>query len=426
MNRKMMLSAAAAMSAFAAFAASTVSDVVARQRWPWSETVDIDYTLTGDKGDVTFSATWDGQATPVIIGTDFQVEAGQHRFEWCPTNNYAGQTLTGFTVTAEAGSTADHKYLILDLVDGGYTFMAAPPNGGWTDEYKSTKMVFARCPAGVYTNGISGADFDYIVAPSGMDAALSNNYRKAWTRHVTTFSSDWYVGIYALTEAQYARVMNGASNSSYAKRTCAYNKLRGTTNDTPFVNWPETKYSVTVDSIVDKMRKIAHGTLVIDLPSEEQFEAAMRAGTTTYWPNGGTRFDSYETLTNIYNEISPANNGVVGYYSITNAFGIYDFLGYGASSLCLDAVRPYAQNRASYPYYGLSDATDPVGALYAMGSAYAGGFLQQRVLKGQINLTTSGGALYSLLPCIRQTGLTNNSGYNVRFAIHLKPLNFGD
>ena len=52
-----------------AFAASTVSDVVARQRWPWNGKVDIDYTLTGDKTDVDFYATWDGQTTPTIIGT---------------------------------------------------------------------------------------------------------------------------------------------------------------------------------------------------------------------------------------------------------------------------------------------------------------------------------------------------------------------
>ena len=44
-----------------AFAASAVSDVIARQRWPWSGKVDIDYTVTGDTTDVDFTATWDGQ-----------------------------------------------------------------------------------------------------------------------------------------------------------------------------------------------------------------------------------------------------------------------------------------------------------------------------------------------------------------------------
>lgn len=58
------------------FAASTVSDVVARQRWPWNGKVDIDYTVTGDKTDIDFYATWDGQTTPVFLGTDYSAEAG--------------------------------------------------------------------------------------------------------------------------------------------------------------------------------------------------------------------------------------------------------------------------------------------------------------------------------------------------------------
>ena len=428
MKIRIPLSVAASTLAVVALADSTVSDVVVRQRWPWSETVDIDYTLTGDKGDVTFTATWDGQATPVMLGTDFQVEAGQHRFEWCPTNNYAGQTLTGFTVTAAAGSAADHKYLILDLVNGGYTFASEPPAGGWREDdvYKSTKMVFTRCPAGVYTNGITNADLEYICGETTIDSTLLANYKTAFARHVTTFSSDWYIGIFTLTSAQYSQVVNGSGNSSYASKLLSYNSLRGSTNDTPCINWPESRYAVTENSFVDRLRKLASNSLVIDLPTEEQFESAIRCGATTYWPNGGTREDSYETLKSIYDAIAPASMGEVGYYSVTNAFGLYDFMGYGACSLCLDAARPRNANlAASYPYHALSDKTDPVGNSYPWGSAYASTFLQHRVLKGQSNMTTAA-ALYTLLPCFRQTGRTTNTGYCVRLAIHLKPLNFGN
>ena len=84
-----------------AFAASAVSDVIARQRWPWSGKVDIDYTVTGDTTDVDFTATWDGQPTPVLLGTAFRVEAGQHRFEFDPAAaGLADRTTTGFAVWA--------------------------------------------------------------------------------------------------------------------------------------------------------------------------------------------------------------------------------------------------------------------------------------------------------------------------------------
>ena len=422
MNCKMMVSAAAAVVAFAAFGATTVSDVVARQRWPWSEKVDIDYTLTGDKGDVTFSATWDGQATPVILGTEFQVEAGQHRFEWCPTNNYAGQTLTGFTVTAEAATFEDHKYLILDLVDGGYSFTNAPPAGGWADDkYRSTKMVFVRCPAGVYTNGIDSADLTYVAASE------ADTYKSVYQKHITTFTSDWYIGLFAFSKAQYNQLTTGTPGSAYDLKTLSYGQLRGRTNDNPVVNWPISRYNVTTNSIVDMLRKKAFDSLVIDLPTEEQFESAIRCGTTTYWPCGGTRYDSFETLTNLYLSVYPSAATEVGSRpTTTNAFGVCDFMGYGCGSICLDVVRPKLTSPkiASYPYFGLSNATDPVGGSWALDADYGPTFLKQRVIKGASYSTFSAG-FRALLPCVRQTGYTT-SYYAVRFAIHLKPLNFGD
>lgn len=423
MKKSAILAVFAVSFAGSVLAASTVSDVVARQRWPWSETIDIDYTLSGDKGDVTFSATWDGQATPVILGTDFQVEAGQHRFEWCPTNNYAGQTLTGFTVTAEAGDFNAHKYLILDLVDGGYSFLSAPPEGGWTTEHKSTKMVFVRCPAGVYTNGIASADLSYIASSE------ASTYATVYNKHVTTFTSDWYIGLFALSRAQHSQLTTGTPGSAYDYKTLSYGQLRGRTNDNPVVNWPISRYNVTTNSIVDKLRKKAFDSLVIDLPTEEQFESAIRCGTTTYWPCGGTRNDSFETLTNLYLSVYPSAATEVGSRpTITNAFGVCDFMGYGCSSLCLDVVRPRqtSPKTASYPYYGLSDATDPVGGSWEVDSDYGPTFLKQRVVKGAAGSTfSSSSSLRALLPCVRQTGYTTSS-YAVRFAIHLKPLNFGD
>jgi hypothetical protein len=409
-----------------AFAAATVSDIAVRQRWPWSGKVDIDYTLTGGKGDVTFYATWDGQTTPVCLGTDFQVEAGQHRFEWDPSNKYADKTLTGFTVTAQLGDFASNKYIILDLVEGGYTFASEPPEGGWTDEYKSTKMVFARCPAGVYTNGMDSAELKYLFDERNADETTRENLGKAYSKHVTTFTSDWYVGICGLTEAQYSHISTASVGKTYKLKNLSYETLRGKTNDTPIVNWPITKYHVTPGSVVDILRKKAFNSLVIDLPTEEQYEAALRCGTTTYWPFGGNSSDSYETLTNMFLAVSPETTNVVGYYgTTTNAFGLLDFVGYASPSICLDVVRPrIATNPASYPFYALSDAVDPVGLSWSLEENYGPLFLQHRVVKGPSSSKISNGLLYTM-PFIRQTGRTSSS-YTVRFAIHLKPLAFKD
>ena len=432
MNHKMMLSAVVAMSAFATFAASSVSDVVVRQRWPWSETVDIDYTLTGDKGDVTFTATWDGQATPVIIGTDFQVEAGQHRYEWCPTNNYAGQTLTGFTVTAEAGSTADHKYLILDLVNGGYSFLATPPAGGWTDEYKSTKMVFARCPAGTYQNGMSYNRTRYVgemtyVATGKQerdDTQFSYLYAQAAQVCTVQFTSDWYFSIFPMTVAQYEQLENGNATSDYTRKTISYNKLRGRLDDTPAINWPSTKYEVSTNSFVKKLREKAGGVLCIDLPQENQCETALRGGASTYWWNGGSIEDTLEQMTNYVNQSVNwyySNGGIATLQPVgtmaPNNWGIYDLAG---GNFCLDTANRVADR--GYPSSGCAGGTDPVGA--SLTPENVSPYNIKRLVHGSGGYSDKA-KLYELLPAYRnmyEQGITMAA----RFAIHLKPLNFGD
>jgi len=433
MKKSAVLAVFAASFAGSVFAASTVSDVVARQRWPWSDKVDIDYTLSGDKGDVTFSATWDGQATPVVLGTDFQVEAGQHRFEWCPTNNYAGQTLTGFTVTAEAGSTADHKYLVLDLVDGGYTFMAAPPDGGWTDEYKSTKMVFARCPAGMYTNGyyhVRAQQTGDMTTAFGSEVNYSYLYGQASARHYVTFTSDWYIGIYPMTVAQYELVQNGSASSDYTRKAITYNALRGNYNDTPAINWPFTKYDVGADSFVKKMRDKARGALLIDLPQEDQCEAALRCGTLTFWHTGGTKDDSLETLTNCVKDIINyyyTNGGVAELKPVgakdANPWGLYDIAGNGCASWTLDTaarqITPTIDRGCAAA--GAPGGTDPVGA-YIRPEDITNNAGLKRVVHGSGNYGTST-RLYELLPGLRNVYFQYNSAA-ARFAIHLKQLNF--
>ena len=320
-----------------AFAVSTVSDVVARQRWPWNGKVDIDYTLTGDKTDVDFYATWDGQTTPVFLGTDYSAEAGQHRYELDPSAfGLSDKVTTGFTVTASAVSADDHKYLVVDLVNGGYSYLAGIPagnDGKWTDEYKTRKMVFRRIPlAGqTCTLGISKEELDKWYSPS-----TGNPYKdeqRGRGARQQSFGSDFYMAIFQMSEAQYDAVTKGSVGTKLTPKTLPYNELRGSTNETDGINWPSTKYRVAVDSVVQKLRNLTGGRLLVDLPTEEQWEAAARAGTTTVFPVGGTVDMTDDELLSILDPVAwYFNNGgteakAVGLKNPANSLGLFDLVG---------------------------------------------------------------------------------------------------
>ena len=399
--------------ALAAAAESSISDVVVNQRWPWSEKVDVDFILSGDTNDVEVTATWDGHPAPYRLGTLFGCAPGQRRFTWNPAKSeFAGQTLTGFTVAVSNAAASAHMDLVVDLVNGGYAFMAAPPASGWTNEYKSSKMVFRRIPAGTYTLGEpleTFAHLDHYSLVSGLNSpspTITNCNRRA-----VTFTSDFYAGIYKYTEAQHACLVQGTASTSYIPQNLSYNALRGEKGDV--VDWPTKGYAVASDSVVAKLREKAG--LAVDLCEEEQWEVAARARTTTFWSAGGTTDEDLSTISNYV-------NGIVAWYGNTtstvqkavgtknpNQWGIYDASGL-AGEWTLDTAkqtRDYA-----YPDFGLPECSvDPIGV--------SGG--TWRIIKsanGNGNKT----AIYDLLPCRRQMAAPDANTYSTRFCIHLKPL----
>lgn len=395
-----------------AWADPIVSDVVVNQRWPWSEKVDVDFTLTGETSDVDVYATWDalrgdaapGVASSVLLGTVFAATPGQNHFTWDPAaSTWSNKTLTGFSVSPAAATATAHKYLVVDLAKGGYGFLPDVPPGGWGDEYKTTKMVFRRIPAGMYQLGMES---NLIAKVNGgpVDAA----YVKAWKRHDITFTSDFYVGIFKLTVAQCNQLKGAEVGSDKRPQALSYDELRGVTNDG--INWPTSRYAVATGSLVAAMRAKAGAGLVVDLCQECQWEAAMRAGATTIWPNGGTAEDSLSALTNIVGEIAWGDSSHEVGLKTDNGWGIYDPVG-----LCPEWTLDKATKNAggNLPKMGLSSVTDPTGSSTA--------FATYRIIRGG-----GGSKLFDLLPCRRFLYPHENVVAGARFCIHLKPLNFKD
>ena len=385
------------------WAETTVSDVIVNQRWPWSEKVDVDFTLTGDAADVDVTATWDGQSAPVLLGTIFAAMPGSNRVTWDPAaTSLAGKTLTGFSVTVAPASADAHRYLVIDLQNGGVSYRAEPDgdDGKWTDAYKTTKMVFRRIPAGTYQLGMESNQIAKVAGGS-IDAETAT----AWKRHDITFSSDFYVSVFKMTGAQCNLLKGNSAGTDLTPKSVSYDDIRGSVDDG--VNWPSTKYEVSQTSLVAKLREKAGSDWCVDLCQECQWEAAMRAGRTTFWPNGGTMDDSLATLTNVVDEICWRGGSHAVGLKADNGWGIFDPVGI-APEWTLDTVSGKVSHT---PKKGLSSGTDPVGVTSSKAA--------DRVIR-----TDGAKSLHLLLPSYRRVYGHAESVAGARFCIHLKPLNF--
>ncbi|NLC82715.1 MAG: hypothetical protein GX748_16185, partial [Lentisphaerae bacterium] len=224
-----------------------ISNVVARQRWPWSRLVDIEYTLLNEGGglaDVRVEAR-DGSA-PLdlpfwsLSGDLSDVEAGERRIVFDPTvTGYTNmQMLTRFNVTLTP--IAAPVYLILDLTksvgaegqieyvqhgdarlvtEGRYTNV-------WLDVtndtvYAADKLVLRRIKPGSYKMGAS-ANID------------------------VTLTKAFYIGVFEITQRQWELIMGTrpslfSNETFYATRPVeqiSYNLMRGSTAQG--VDWPST------------------------------------------------------------------------------------------------------------------------------------------------------------------------------------------
>lgn len=413
-----------------------IENLTYRQRWPWSEIVDVDYVYKGSTPtSVTFVATWEGQNTPVDLVScgsrgAFLVKPGQNRFEWDPVAaGYGGQTLVNFKVKAEVVANDPRTYLVIDLVNGGYSFLPDVPEGGWTSEYKRSKLVFRRIPAGTYDLGTTEEEFRARFGNNGTCGAIG----RGSTLRTIVYTSDYYYQVFALTSAQFARIQNPqSSDNSLTPSTgskYAYSRLRGDVADDgeTAICWPQTGHLVSSESFVGKLRARTGATgqseLLVDLPTDAQWQLAMSAGTNTYYATGGVKEDSDETISNLVRAAFWAfsidgqdpNKFEVG-LKAPNKWGIYDF------NIRCEPVLDWAHDNGTYltgtfPYWLAlpSFEVDPVGPLTPSA-------LGKRLLRGgEANGKTYDPKSWTLFH--RISVLPSDEMYRPpRFVINLKPL----
>ena len=361
-----------ALSSFSARANSCVSNVKCLQMWPFDRSVIINYTLTSAAPifDVKFYGSLDNGATTFDLadkgtitrdGADGTVAgAGVHKTIWTPDESFYKTCSDDMLVKVEAAGKTP-TYIVIDLSGGekatsfAISYLDDVPEGGWTEEYKTTKLVLRKIEPGTFTMG----------SPEDELGRHSNE-----TQHEVTLTNAYYIGAFETTQKQYELVMgyNPSKNGGAARpvECVSYDMLRGNGKGG---GW-STSYDVDDDAFFGILR--AKTQLTFDLPTEAQWEYACRAGTTTALNDGSN-------LTNVYRDGNMNKLGrnhynnedgkggysehtTVGSY-LPNAWGLYDMHG-NVSEWCMDW---YQRDLGSDP------ATEPLGTSWGAYHILRGG-----------------------------------------------------
>lgn len=368
--KKLVLGVSAALCALAVSAAVTVKDVSCRQRYPWNGMVDIDYTVESDDAAADIWVYPVGQDHDLNVsmapralsgdGVNAPVKPGTYRMTWNVSADYPDFSTSAFSVKMTA-LTGGAPYLVIDLSGGvdalsyPVSYLSSVPAGGWTDEYKTTKLVLRLIPPGTFLMG----------SPS--DELGRGDYEG---QHRVTLTKPFYIGVFEMTRRQYELVMGSASTSrgngaTIPAHALSYYDLRGSVNGAA---WPAHN-QVDANSFMGRIR--AKTNLAADLPTEAQWEYACRAGTGTALNNGKNLTSTEGRCANLdevawYFPRPGANNyrgnlSVVGQF-LPNAWGIYDMHG-NVLEWCLDRMT----------FQDMSDAIDPRGAISGSRRVLRGG-----------------------------------------------------
>ena len=306
--QKMFCALLAGLVGFGAVAA-TVSDVTARQRYPWNGKIDIDYTITGaDTTDMALAVTLTDHDTGRVYSL---TERGRHQLTWSrPDLVVSNVTATASLVSYNTSTTTEELYCVIDLSGGPdaawwpVSYLSSVPSGGAVDTYKTTKLILRRIEAGSFIMGGGSSD---------------------GSRRVT-LTKPFYMGVFEVTQKQWELVMGswpGSSPSSsygcgdaYPAYNVSYDDIRGSSSG---ARWPASS-SVDASSFLDRLR--AKTGLDFDLPTEAQWEYACRAGTaaTYYWG------DAMDGAYAWYSSNSGSKTHPVGTRE-PNAWGLYDMSG---------------------------------------------------------------------------------------------------
>ncbi len=319
--------------------------------------VDIDYTVASDDASADvwvyvtgYNKDMNSSLAPRTLtgdGVNAPVKAGKHRMTWNVTADYPNLSCEKFSVKMTA-LTGGAPYMVVDLSGGvdaenyPVSYLSAVPEGGWTDEYKTTKLVLRLIPPGTF---MMGSPTDELGHNWYKTANSWDEWGNSETLHQVTLTKPFYIGVFEVTQKQCELVTgdnptwSGRRGDSRPVEGMSYASIRGTLNG---AMWP-IHNQVDESSFMGKLRTKTNA--LFDLPTEAQWEYACRAGTSTSL-NSGKNITGTESCPNMSEvgryrgNIKDGKGGysdshtTVGSY-LPNAWGLYDMHG-NLAEWCLD------------------------------------------------------------------------------------------
>ena len=321
---------AATSTILADIATPSVSGVTLSQNGQ-TRAVTIGYTLADAPAIITLDICTNGvsigQQNVWAIDGDANkvVQPGSRSLVWHPDKSWPNQKFgagDGIALTAVVTAWATNDppmYLAADLVSGGvkyYTCAEAVPGGVQDILYKTTTLLMRR----IYARGKA---FE-MGAPKDEYGAWVSDGRE--TQHEVSFSHDYYIGVYEVTQQQWAQLMsawpsyhkNDAFKAARPVENITYAQIRDNANTA----------APASTSFLGKLRLKFNGAFSFDLPGAAQWEYACKAGNGNYkWGDGTAISASLSGATNnkdyedsAFNEIARnAYNNAMGTYSAASA-----------------------------------------------------------------------------------------------------------
>lgn len=408
----------ASFLAAASLNAAVIEQVIVRQQWPWSTDVKVEYMLSGVTSPVDISVkAYNGNVeldssrlAASMTGDRFGIEedgVGTIIIDPVKAFGTSKVALANFkvklSISESAANINEVIYKVFDLTNGDCENITRAQllNGEkgsvetdfsklgdgfnssvsdvliWTGVtnkpmYKTTHLVMRKIPA---------KNQSYMMgSPEGEKGRQRESGDQGSETQVrVSFTNDYYVAVFELTQAQYRYIIETSPSCNYTgedsdfhpAENMTYDYVRGSYSQTgpsgEKINWPKGSHihEVYPTSVMGKMRSKYQEEF--DLPTEALWEYACRAMTTTAFNNGkNLESDSVYESANLQSiawfvqnnsEATAGNNAthIVG-QKAPNAWGLYDMHG-NVSEYCLNAAYVWNTNPEN-----LSELIDPPGS----------------------------------------------------------------